>query len=795
MPSVAIRVLIINREIKFVTKLKRALEQTGHFEVSPFTSAETALDYLRGKSQHVALVDFTIRDMLGIDVVLELRRIQPDIAIIASPNEPDVIQVANDLALQGIVDFPIGARRLIPAIEQAINEVLDNLPETTEAPTLRDDSDTMRIETPHPTITPEAGLPPKFSSLDSVLVHVGGLSADVGTETLDVEMDSAGYAIPSETTSQDSRSVEFVLRGDLAELQAGTPRTDDPPLDDESVNLLQQLAAEEPPMPSLEESGTVGDLRIGVGDTNLREVVEILQRNQPIPDFVEQESDKTDESDDEDKTGNTARMILSKALDSTTPLDVNLDDLLNDIDSGTFSDSAKVRARFHGQDMERYVREPDFLPEESQELEQSAIDVPMPVQREEDDPVDMPLPVEHDDSSEADLLDTDDESTGYHTAPPPPPGLPERPPLPAKPIADEESLPVESESLTIDDMPLPISETGEIDAEEVVEFQTGFGTQPIVSESMPVDESQDDEQPIDVEADESADVQTTESVSEIESDVDITGLALNLTQASVDSTADATVLARNGEIIDFAGTLAPADIDDLSEEIDHDWEAEPEEARIRFITLESSGADYMLYSRRTEDDYTLSLVFTGNMPLRTVRRQYDDLVEALYTVPEVVEDDAEIAQLTEQLGVIEAENTAQMEAVSADDIAETEIVVALTVYTIVWLVRDPNMVLAGDVVQGLLTQLDEQMTKRGWDVMLFQVHEDFVYLMAGVPDELMAYEMIDELKIRSADIVHTINPDIVADDLWADGYLAFVPGRELDVAEIQRFINFSRVRD
>ena len=58
------------------------------------------------------------------------------------------------------------------------------------------------------------------------------------------------------------------------------------------------------------------------------------------------------------------------------------------------------------------------------------------------------------------------------------------------------------------------------------------------------------------------------------------------------------------------------------------------EVRIRFITAQDSGKDYMLYSRRTEDDFTLSLMFAGTTPLRDIRRQGQRLVDALVAVPE-----------------------------------------------------------------------------------------------------------------------------------------------------------------
>ena len=76
------------------------------------------------------------------------------------------------------------------------------------------------------------------------------------------------------------------------------------------------------------------------------------------------------------------------------------------------------------------------------------------------------------------------------------------------------------------------------------------------------------------------------------------------------------------------------EIEELRGTIADDWDAAVNEVRIRFITAQGSGKDYMLYSRRTEDDFTLSLIFAGTTPLRDIRRQGQRLVDALATVPE-----------------------------------------------------------------------------------------------------------------------------------------------------------------
>ena len=50
----------------------------------------------------------------------------------------------------------------------------------------------------------------------------------------------------------------------------------------------------------------------------------------------------------------------------------------------------------------------------------------------------------------------------------------------------------------------------------------------------------------------------------------------------------------------------------------------------RWVTAQNSGKDYMLYSRRTEDDFTLSLIFAGTTPLRDIRRQGQRLVRPVW---------------------------------------------------------------------------------------------------------------------------------------------------------------------
>jgi REP element-mobilizing transposase RayT len=255
-------------------------------------------------------------------------------------------------------------------------------------------------------------------------------------------------------------------------------------------------------------------------------------------------------------------------------------------------------------------------------------------------------------------------------------------------------------------------------------------------------------------------------------DAYIAQLALHLTQVSLELSAEGTLLTRDGEIVGYAGHLLQEDALELNQAVANDWDANPEGARVRFITLPSSGKEYMLYSIRTENNLTLSMIFAGSTPLRVIRQQGQRLAQALESVPEVVEEPP----------VPEAPPAA---IVPAPDMP-------VAAYSYLWMVNDSDAPLDENARQAISAGLTKQLRERGWVINSLQVEEDYVYLLADVPGETPSQEIMRDLKQRSADLVHAINPDIEPDRLWADGYFILTPGRELSVEEIQEFINFQR---
>lgn len=253
----------------------------------------------------------------------------------------------------------------------------------------------------------------------------------------------------------------------------------------------------------------------------------------------------------------------------------------------------------------------------------------------------------------------------------------------------------------------------------------------------------------------------------------IAQLALNLTQVSLELSAEGTLLTRNGEVVAYAGHLSQEDTLELRRMVQDDWEADANGARVRFITLPSSGKEYMLYSIRSEDGLTLSMIFEGTTPLRTIRKQGQRLIEALQAVPPTTLP--EIAVM-DTVAPVALPDPGPFEA-----------------YAFVWMLREPDTFLTESVAQALTSGLTTQLRELRWKIQTLEIRDEYVYLLADVPGERSSNEIILDLKQRSAEIVRTQDAGTNLQLLWADSYLILAPGRPLDADEIMEYIHFQRM--
>jgi hypothetical protein len=247
-------------------------------------------------------------------------------------------------------------------------------------------------------------------------------------------------------------------------------------------------------------------------------------------------------------------------------------------------------------------------------------------------------------------------------------------------------------------------------------------------------------------------------------------LTVTLVQVSLELTAEATLLIREGEIIAHDGVLPIDDVRELF--TGQNWEAEPLQGRIRFLTLPSSGQDYMLYSRGLETGVTLGLIFAGTLPLYTIRRQGKRLAEAMAAVPAPPLASA----IAEEPAVVE-----EVEELETGD---------LMPYTYLWPVRDESVSLWPETREALMDYYERQLPKRGWELHVLDVQEDYVYLGVSHPATQSAAQRLKDLQQRATTQIARIQGDV--GELWDSSYTVLIPGRALTPDEIQDFLEFAR---
>ena len=931
-------ILIINHQLAFAVSIKQALERTGNFEVHPFTSIDPALEYLRGHLQDVALVDFTLPGVSGAEAVQRLRQLQPALAIIATPRQPESLLA--ELQLQGTVNTPISAREIIPVVNKAIEgrrtgrlastqSIAEDLiatqleqpavpapgeQEDEEAPPKPrpgllgryDESELLRRLATRPSQSRPPTDLPEYTSIDNVLSSVAGtrglspeqmpteqepeeqpdeeldellkelpqqpiISSDLDQDAFNAlleELESGEDVRPTGTEFDDlvnsmragephkplptrhQQFVEFILTGGMDPLleEIERKKTDelpaiDPTIDPFADELVEEVQQAPEPLPAIEDEevdeGTVGDLFTGVSDTSFRNVLSILRGEEVAPEEAPAEasademreafpqffaSAPTEIDDilneieanaqreitqtrdvgfdfDEQPGANTAKMILETALDESTPIDsFSVSELIRNIEHQLPEHRPKVQPlpswvvedRQRKEELDRFVREPDFLPQDLPEFPEAE---PQPSAAEAEALPEFDFGEDWYDQttrmSSAQQLEAEPEVMETEWLPAE--SLPGREPV----LEAEDPLAFDFDSVSVD------SSVSEAEVEPALEPEAGDETdsytrpfplgemqttlateeaEQVPTEDLAPAEAPEVEEYEGMAAFESESIEATATDAESITDPYIAQLALSLTEVSLELTAEATLLTREGKIVAYAGRMAREELEELREAIDGDWDANPDEARIRFINLEGSGKDYMLFSRRTVDELTLSLVFSGTTPLRDIRRQGKRLVEALQAVPEVVpepEPEPEAAELT----ILEEDPL--LEAVE-DGVTRTP-------YAYVWLMRDPDTHLTHSIAQAIVRGMNSQLRERSWRLKELQAKEEYIYLLAEVPGETPPYDVVRDLKRRAALIAHDLNPTLDPDTLWADSYLVVTPGRQLESDEIQQFIQFERM--
>jgi REP element-mobilizing transposase RayT len=119
---------------------------------------------------------------------------------------------------------------------------------------------------------------------------------------------------------------------------------------------------------------------------------------------------------------------------------------------------------------------------------------------------------------------------------------------------------------------------------------------------------------------------------------DVTRAAQHLTRLTLESSAQAALITRGDNLWAYAGQLSQGAAKELAVAVTRHWDGQKGSDLLRFVRLEATKAEHMLYATRLADDVVLALVFDAETPFSTIRSQAGQLVNRLSAqTPEVAE--------------------------------------------------------------------------------------------------------------------------------------------------------------
>jgi REP element-mobilizing transposase RayT/DNA-binding response OmpR family regulator len=114
---------------------------------------------------------------------------------------------------------------------------------------------------------------------------------------------------------------------------------------------------------------------------------------------------------------------------------------------------------------------------------------------------------------------------------------------------------------------------------------------------------------------------------------DVTRAAQHLTRLTLESSAQAALITRTDQLWAYAGQLPQPAASELADTLSRYWDHEEENDLVRFVRLNATNAEYMLYATRLAEGMVLALVFDAETPFSTIRTQASQLVHSLSTSP------------------------------------------------------------------------------------------------------------------------------------------------------------------
>lgn len=329
---------------------------------------------------------------------------------------------------------------------------------------------------------------------------------------------------------------------------------------------------------------------------------------------------------------------------------------------------------------------------------------------------------------------------------------------------------------------------------------------------------------------------------------DASWAAGQLTRLSLESAAQAALIVRDNSLWAYAGELSQPAAQELADNLASFWDVHPASLMrsthtrcgdmVRFIRLESTDGEYMLYATSLGHGMVFSLVFDSDTPFTTIRTQASYLAKVLATPPGtqpppapehrgvlkpafVVADhaveysvSASSASLPPLLEDVPPPLPMQMRRINTpaelstpypekngkpgmptDLLPPTPALHYLT-YNCTLIPRLPQHKLTGDLAQRLQLWMPQLFLAFGWQLLKSGIYPEYLQIFARLTPNTSPGALIRTIRQQTSRRILATFPHIAEEnpsgDFWAPGYLILSNPQTPPDHIIQEFIEQTR---
>ncbi len=110
---------------------------------------------------------------------------------------------------------------------------------------------------------------------------------------------------------------------------------------------------------------------------------------------------------------------------------------------------------------------------------------------------------------------------------------------------------------------------------------------------------------------------------------DVNKAAQHLTRLTLESSSQAALITRENAVWAYAGQLSQAAAQEVAKALSRNWDSAKGGDLLRFVRLDSTKAEHMLYATQLGEGMLLAMVFDAETPFSTIRSQAGQLATSL----------------------------------------------------------------------------------------------------------------------------------------------------------------------